>query len=333
MREGGLAAVPDASSQLWPRRARGEGRACEPGSAPESAYACSVTHSSLDPAQLNGMAGHIAYEVEMLVLTGRELLARGLEDLSSAVSPSDAEGLLNNLLVESFLIHARNLDDFLTYSQSKRRPRDVLALDYNDNWIPTDVLAGSVRVLINRRVAHLTIDRLAFLLGIQGSVRAGARCGVCWGCPARRAPPRDNSSYSRAINQPTSNDRICRSAGAPVVAQESGWGIGCAEKRPDSSLQLVARLPLAIRSPSGEALTRVGTADPIHAPHPRLLCVGARPEGLTVDDQNNGLGVSTDGVRLGCWRRSAPSSSRFAQPGTLRLPPRPERSFPPRRPT
>lgn len=145
-------------------------RACAPGSAPESAYACSVTHSSLDPAQLNGMAGHIAYEVEMLVLTSRELLARGLEDLSFAVSPSDAERLLNNLLVESFLIHARSLDDFLTYGQSQRRPQDVLALDYNDNWIPTDVLAGSVRRLINRRVAHLTIDRLAFLVGIQPAI-------------------------------------------------------------------------------------------------------------------------------------------------------------------
>ena len=170
MREGGLAAGPDAHAQLLPCDHRARGEACQPGSVPESAYASGVTHSSLDPAQLNGMAGHIAYEVEMLVLTGRELLARGLGDLSITVSPSDAERLLNNLLVESFLIHARSLDDFLTYSESQRRPRDVLALGYNDEWIPTDVLAASVRGLINRRVAHLTIDRLVFLVGIQPAI-------------------------------------------------------------------------------------------------------------------------------------------------------------------
>lgn len=170
MREGGLAAGPDADAQLLPSDHRARGEACQPGSVPESAYASGVTHSSLDPAQLNGMAGHIAYEVEMLVLTGRELLARGLGDLSITVSPSDAERLLNNLLVESFLIHARSLDDFLTYSQSQRRPGDVLALDYNDEWMPTDVLAASVRGLINRRVAHLTIDRLVFLVGIQPAI-------------------------------------------------------------------------------------------------------------------------------------------------------------------
>ncbi len=71
------------------------------------------------------MAGHVAYEVEMLALTGHELLARGLGDLSVALSPRDAERLLNNVLVESFLIHARSLDHFLTYGQSQRRSVDV----------------------------------------------------------------------------------------------------------------------------------------------------------------------------------------------------------------
>lgn len=118
------------------------------------------------------MAGHVAYEVEMLVLTGRELLSRGLGDLSIAVSPSDAERLLNNVLVESFLIHARSVDDFLTCSQSKRRPGDVLALDYSDGWTPSTVLASSVRELINRRVAHLTIYRLVFLVGVQPAIIA-----------------------------------------------------------------------------------------------------------------------------------------------------------------
>ena len=145
-------------------------KACQPSSASESAYAADVKHIALEPAQLNGMAGHIAYEVEMLVLTSRELLARGLGDLSATVSPTDADRLISNLLVESFLIHARSLDDFLTYGQAQRRPGDVLALDYNDEWAPTDVLAASVRAVINRRVAHLTLDRLVFLVGIQPAI-------------------------------------------------------------------------------------------------------------------------------------------------------------------
>lgn len=123
----------------------------------------------LEPAQLDGMARHVAYEVEMLVLTSRELLARGLGDLSIGVSPN-ADRLLNNVLVESFLIHARSIDDFLTYGQEQRRQGDVLAIDYNDEWVPSKVLAEGVRALINRRVAHLTLDRLVFLVGVQPAI-------------------------------------------------------------------------------------------------------------------------------------------------------------------
>lgn len=129
-----------------------------------------MKHTALEPGQLDRMAGHIAYEVDMLVLTSRELLGRGLGDLSLVLAPSDADRLLNNLLLESFLIHARSIDDFLTFGQKQRRKGDVLALDYNDQWVPSNVLAESVRTLINRRVAHLTLDRLVFLVGIQPAI-------------------------------------------------------------------------------------------------------------------------------------------------------------------
>ena len=129
-----------------------------------------MKHTPLEPDDLWGLAGHVAYEVEMLVLTCRELLARGLNELSDTEVPTDADRLLNNLLVESFLIHARSLDDFLSYSESERRPGDVLAVDYNAAWVPGEVLPASVRGVINRRVAHLTIDRLVFLVGVQPAI-------------------------------------------------------------------------------------------------------------------------------------------------------------------
>lgn len=113
---------PEPSALNFPdHRASGGGRPTRLDA--ESVYASRVTHSSLDPGQLHGMAGHIAYEVEMLALTGHELLSRGLGDLSVAASPSDAERL-------------------------------------------------NVRGLIDRRVAHLTLDRLVFLVGIQPAIIA-----------------------------------------------------------------------------------------------------------------------------------------------------------------
>lgn len=139
-------------------------------SASDLAYAACVKHTALTPSELDGMAGHIAYEVEMLALTSRELLARGVGDLSLMLTPSDADWLLNNILVESLLLHARSIDDFLTCTLKRRREGDVVAIDYNEAWVPSRVLAESVRTLINRRVAHLTLDRLVFLVGIQPAI-------------------------------------------------------------------------------------------------------------------------------------------------------------------
>ena len=135
-------------------------------SASDLAYAACVKHTALAPSELDGMAGHIAYEVAMLALTSRELLARGVGDLSLMLTPSDADRLLNNVLVESFLLHARSIDDFLTCTHKRRREGDAVAIDYNEAWVPSRVLEESVRTLINRRVAHLTVDRLVFLDGI-----------------------------------------------------------------------------------------------------------------------------------------------------------------------
>jgi len=140
------------------------------------AYAACVKQAALAPGQLDGMAGHIAYEVEMLALTSRELLARGVADLSLMLTPSDADRLLNNILVESLLLHARNIDDFLTCTHKRRREGDVVAVDYNDGWVPSRVLAASVRTLINRRVAHVTLDRLVFLVGIQPAIISRSSC-------------------------------------------------------------------------------------------------------------------------------------------------------------
>ncbi len=123
--------------------------------------------------QLDGMASHVVYEVEMLVLTCRELLARGVDEIPHFGVPSvadvEADRLLNNVLVESFLIHARSLDDFLAFTGGKRKPDDVFAIDYIQSWVPGEVLTKDVRDVINKRVAHLTINRLRFLVGVQPS--------------------------------------------------------------------------------------------------------------------------------------------------------------------
>ena len=103
--------------------------------------------------------GHLRYEVWMLARTAEILNAnkRNLTDETSRV--------IHNALLESSMVHARNLIDFL-YSEGTK-PSDVVARDFFDNpseyrreRSPKTKLLKTVPYRVGKEIAHLTYDRL-----------------------------------------------------------------------------------------------------------------------------------------------------------------------------
>jgi hypothetical protein len=134
---------------------------------------------------LNGMAEHVAYEVEMLVEIARRL------------TPPLADTVTTNAYLESFLIHARALDDFLEKSDGKE-DNDVIARDYYGGWAPKTSLPPGLRKVINKRVAHLTDVRAKPHEGVQPSdilrPLLGTFCAFADKLSAGRWPEVDNAA-------------------------------------------------------------------------------------------------------------------------------------------
>jgi hypothetical protein len=102
---------------------------------------------------------HISYEIKMLRELSAALQGKG-------VGPRT----MNNALLESFLIHYRNLYDFF-YPENKRRlALDVAATDYlpgRHRWRNSRPKADMKKVVENRErvnclLAHLTLRRLKY---------------------------------------------------------------------------------------------------------------------------------------------------------------------------
>lgn len=101
---------------------------------------------------------HLSYEIKMLRELSAALQGKG-------VGPRT----LNNALLESFLIHYRNLYDFF-YPENKRRlPFDIAATDYlpAPHWRKVRPKADIKKIVENRErvnslLAHLSLRRLRY---------------------------------------------------------------------------------------------------------------------------------------------------------------------------
>ena len=107
---------------------------------------------------LAGFAGeHLEYEVQMF-LTARNKLFKSAPQRS----PDPDEAFNRNLLIESCVLHFRNLVDFF-YPPSPTQPDDVTAADYVPGWgspsVPT--ILKDARTRANKELAHLTLKRKA----------------------------------------------------------------------------------------------------------------------------------------------------------------------------
>ncbi len=102
----------------------------------------------LTPAQLEDFAHeHIGYELDMLVGT------------CALLDTLDSDTVQHDAVLESFLIHARSVDDFLSLPVKNQRPNDVVARHYHAEWESDPVMPERERDLVNKFVAHLTTVR------------------------------------------------------------------------------------------------------------------------------------------------------------------------------
>jgi len=104
---------------------------------------------------------HLAYEVDMF-FGMVELRLR--PSFPSLLSVSADPIRLNNALIESFVVHFRNIIDFLYVDRP--RPTDVVASDFFDPaaWEsrkpPLSGTLDTARRRANKELAHLTTDRI-----------------------------------------------------------------------------------------------------------------------------------------------------------------------------
>jgi hypothetical protein len=104
---------------------------------------------------------HLWYEIDMLVGVGKYL---SISTVVGGPTPDDARRI-NNLLVEGFGIHFRNVIDFLYLDRPE--PTDVVASDFctpgswEDVRPPICAALTSARTRANKELAHLTTARIA----------------------------------------------------------------------------------------------------------------------------------------------------------------------------
>jgi hypothetical protein len=121
--------------------------------------------NSLSDSELKQYADeHLQYEIDMLIWSAGVL---------AFLAAKKAEGYLpwaiNNGLLNTYSLHARNLINFL-YSRSKRTdyPTDIVLEDYVDANVITNSLPAITSHLeealfkANKQAAHLSMDRIQY---------------------------------------------------------------------------------------------------------------------------------------------------------------------------
>lgn len=102
---------------------------------------------------------HIFYELQML-LDCRVLFENAAERYRQASTVEDQMiwSATQNAILESFLLHFRNLKQFM---DNQKYAKDLKARDYSPAWLPDPSLADALEdTRVNRKLAHLSYDRV-----------------------------------------------------------------------------------------------------------------------------------------------------------------------------
>lgn len=121
-------------------------------------------HSLTDTELLQYADEHLQYEVDMLTWSA-SILAFLVAHKEEGYLP----WAMNNGLLSSFALHARNLVNFLfSRTKGKDRSTDVIVEDYVDSGIGVSSLVSMTPLLeealtkANKQAAHLTLERIQY---------------------------------------------------------------------------------------------------------------------------------------------------------------------------
>ena len=125
--------------------------------------------SARNDSELKTAAKHVTYEIAMLAYSAMELAPVCLSPLTT---PAEYP---QNMAMESFLLHFRNLRAFLCPSSQRVGDDDVLAVDFLPGCTGMDVgdvnrLAAD-KQLLDRMLAHLSYSREEYITGGRGGWR------------------------------------------------------------------------------------------------------------------------------------------------------------------
>lgn len=118
-----------------------------------------VTQTELEKA-----ADDISYEV-MMLLNSRYIHQDAQAKLQNATDLREKTYWITvqNAALEAFLLHYRNLQEFLN---NGKFPSDMRAVDYAPSWTPDSRLKTPPEdQRVNQRLAHLTYDRVTHARG------------------------------------------------------------------------------------------------------------------------------------------------------------------------
>jgi hypothetical protein len=104
---------------------------------------------NLSDADLTAYSGeHLFYELQYLWFSASKL--------ARMTKPSP----MSSVLIESFVIHLRNLIDFFYIPAGKERPDDVIAADFCPGWSESmSSTLETARERANKELSHLTLGR------------------------------------------------------------------------------------------------------------------------------------------------------------------------------
>jgi hypothetical protein len=99
--------------------------------------------------ELKAGAKHVRYENAMLYALSNLIQSKHFE--------GDVLGI--NMVTECGLLHVRVLDDFFRLPRRTMRD-DIIARDFDDRWQPQAILSTKDRTDVNKKLAHLTTERV-----------------------------------------------------------------------------------------------------------------------------------------------------------------------------
>jgi hypothetical protein len=153
-------------------------------------------HGERDELQLSEMARrHLAYELKMLRETSAALRGKGIGPRS-----------FRNAMLETFLVHYRNLLDFFYADQRRSLSHDVRASDFvadAKRWKARrprlDKESSSYRERVNAQLAHLTYRRLKYNERNWPDRRMLQQIEALLATFAEQLPPRRRRWFQKAL--------------------------------------------------------------------------------------------------------------------------------------